>query len=389
MEHEPERSLASLEAELRRSRDRLRIVFDNLPEGLVLLESGGRILAANSAFCRGIVGRRPQDVVGSDYRQLWAMLAAEAELLLEAQSPAEVATPLIPPPGVLFSAVTASWRVMTTDTMGQRRWYSVERVPTDPELGPVTQCLERWHDITSQEELQRRLLLHDQLSSLGRLAASVAHEVGNPLQSAMGCLELCGEDATLSERAREYLELALGELDRMGRTMESLRNLYRPPQPNWEPVDLNELIFQVLRLTKRQLERARIHLELELDETLPPIVGQSDGLRQVFLNLVLNAQQAMPEGGVLAVSSRPKATDRLCQVTVRDTGIGMSPEQLLHLFEPFRSSKSQGVGLGLYLTRQIVDQHAGHMEVQSLVGVGTIVTVLLPWSEAGPPLGRM
>lgn len=389
MEREQELSVASLEAELRRSRDRLRLVFDNLPEGLALIDENGRILAANHTFCRGIVGRRPQDVVGCDYRLLWALLTAEAELQLEDQSPAENTTPLIPPEDAPFGGAATTWRIMSTDTMGQSRWYSVERVPTDAEFGIGVQYLERWHDITNHEELQRRLLLHDQLNSLGRLAASVAHEVGNPLQSAMGCLELCREDASLSERAREYLSLALGELDRMGRTMDSLRNLYRSPQPNWDQIDLNGLMREVIQLTQRQLERTHIQLELVLDVDLPPIVGQSDGLRQVFLNLVLNAQQAMPQGGVLQVHSRPKATDRLCQITVRDNGMGMSAEQQAHLFEPFRSSKSQGVGLGLYLTRQIIEQHAGHIEIQSQLGVGTQVTVFLPWSEAGPPMGRM
>jgi signal transduction histidine kinase len=374
--------------ELRRSRDLLRIVFDNLSEGLLLFDATGLLLAANSAFCRGIVGRVPQEVVGREYHALWAELAGRAELELAPQGPSEGAAPLIPPAGAAFSGGPAAWRVLATDLVGQRRWYAVERIPVMGLHGRPDQFLERWSDITHHEELQRRLLLHEQLSSLGRLAASVAHEVGNPLQSALGCLELCREQPDLGAEPREYLDLALGELERMRRTMDSLRNLYRPPRLSWERVDLNQLLRQVAHFTGRQLDRARVRLELDLDPGLPTIVGQADALRQVFLNLTLNAQEALPYGGLIRISSDRKDTDRMCRIVVRDTGMGMSAEQLERLFEPFRSGKARGVGLGLYLSKQIVDQHTGRIEVASKQGQGTTITVLLPWSDAGPARGR-
>lgn len=369
--------------QLRRSRDLLRIIFDNLPEGLMLIDGEGTLLAANNAFCRSIVSRPPPEVVGQSYPTLWASLRAKSELHLELQGPFEGDASLLLSSGERFSPQPGNWRVLGTDLVGQQRWYAVERILVSSPDEPA-QCLERWRDITQQEELQRRLLLHEQLTSLGRLAASVAHEVGNPLQSALGCLELCREDRTLSDGAREYLTLALGELDRMARTMESLRNLYRPPQLSWEPLGLNELVQQVARFTQRQLERTKVRLELDLDAELPPIVGQPDALRQVFLNLALNAQEAMPQGGSLLISTRRKDTDRLCQIVMRDSGTGIRSELLAHLFEPFRSSKAQGVGLGLYLCRQIVKQHGGQIELASQPGQGTTVTVLLPWSDAGP-----
>lgn len=370
--------------ELRRSRDLLRVVFDNLPEGLLLMTGDGTLLAANNAFGRAIVGRIPRDVVGRSYRQLWEELAQNTELQLTPQGPAEDDTPLIPPVGAQLSGKPATWRVLSTDLVGQQRWYAVERTPVLGLQGEEDQFLERWRDITHHEVLQRRLLLTEQMTSLGRLAASVAHEVGNPLQSAMGCLELCREDRQLSAGAREYLDLALGELSRMSRTMDSLRNLYRPPQINWESVQLNQIVRQVAQFTRGQLEKARVRLELELDEELPPISGQPDALRQVLLNLTLNAQEAMPRGGTIKVSTHRKPTDRLCRIVVQDTGVGIGREQLDYLFEPFRSGKAQGVGLGLYLSKQIVEQHGGQITITSQPGQGTIVTMLLPWSEARP-----
>ncbi|WP_129628917.1 two-component system sensor histidine kinase NtrB [Candidatus Oscillochloris fontis] len=372
------------EMALQRSRDLLRIVFDHLPEGLILVDGQGVLLAANNAFCYGILGQSPRYVVGKHYAQIWSELAPLSDLSLTPQGPSEHGVAIIPPLDGNFPLIHANWRILSSDMVGQHRWYTVDRIPISESPDLPEQCLERWRDITHQEELQRRLLVHEQLTSLGRLAASVAHEVGNPLQSAMGCLELCRADPGLSEGSREYLDLALGELERMSRTMASLRNLYRPPEITWEAVDLNHLLRQVAQFTQRQLERAKVKLYLHLAERLPMITGQPDALRQVFLNLVLNAQQAMTEGGSIQITTHAKPTDRLCVIVVQDTGVGMSSEQLGRLFEPFQSKKAQGVGLGLYLSRQIIEQHTGHIDVKSRSGQGTSITIQFPWSDAGP-----
>ncbi|NTV66072.1 MAG: hypothetical protein HGA65_21400, partial [Oscillochloris sp.] len=145
-----------------------------------------------------------------------------------------------------------------------------------------------------------------------------------------------------------------------------------------------QLLRQVGQFTQRQLERAHVHMDFDLADRLPPISGQPDALRQVFLNLILNAQEAMPRGGGIHIHTTRKATDRLCLVTIQDSGIGMTADQLAHLFEPFRSMKAQGVGLGLYLSRQIIEQHTGHIEISSQPGRGTSITVQFPWSDAGP-----
>lgn len=380
---ELEHNLRQQAEELRRSRDLLRVIFDNLPEGLLFIDTTGCLLAANHSFCTQIIGRRPQAVVGVDYRQLWDDLAHSADLRLTIQGPSDEGQALIPGAEQSFGDQISQWRILCTDLVGQQRWFKVERVPLRNEL-EGQQWLERWRDVTRDEEIKRRLLLQDQLASLGRLAASVAHEVGNPLQSVMSCLELCREDRSIGQNSREYLSLAVGELERMARTMERLRQLYRPPQLAWEQLDLNQVLRQVAQFTRRKLHQAKVQLDLDLEYDLPLIMGQADALRQVFLNLILNAQEAMPQGGTIWVKAQRKATDRVCQVVVSDTGVGIGPDLLPHIFDPFRSGKAQGVGLGLYLSQQIIEQHAGSIEVQSHVGAGTTITVLLPWNDAAP-----
>ncbi len=356
-------------AELRRSRDLLRLVFDNLPEGLLLLDTDGRLLAANTAFCYGIVGRTPPSIVGWHYDRLWNDLAEHADLYLEPQG-----VPLRPERD---GEIIERKRVLCTDTVGQQRWYVVERTPIARPDGVPERYLERWRDVTQQEELQRRLIIHEQMTSLGRLAASVVHEVGNPLQSVVGCLELCREDQALPARAGDYLAMAQDELERMGRTLERLRDLYRPPQYSWHTIDLAELLAEVQRLTLRQFRSHNVVLALDLAPDLPPVYGQPDALRQVFLNLVLNAQEAMPNGGTIQVCGEYRAPARQCRLEVRDSGVGISADQLERIFEPFHSKKAQGVGLGLYLCRQIIEQHGGTISVESVPQAGTTFSVTL------------
>jgi PAS domain S-box-containing protein len=210
---ELERLVDERTAQLKHSRDMLRLVFDNLPDGLVLMDSTAHILAANNAFCRAILGRRPQQVVGQHYPAIIAELARAHELEITRHRGDEA----------------GSWRICRTDTVGQQRWYAVDRLLIEND--GQQQYLERWRDVTRQEELQRELVVQQQLTALARLAASMAHELGNPLQTVQGCLDLCREDGGLNPTSAEYLALADAELERMGALLMRLRALYRHTRP--------------------------------------------------------------------------------------------------------------------------------------------------------------
>jgi PAS domain S-box-containing protein len=363
--------------QLQNSRDTIRVVFDHLPEGLVLLDPQEVLLAANHAFCYSVIGRHPRTIVGRSLATLWEELEQRAEMHIE----------LLPPPPTSTrrlnntEAGKRSLRILCTDATGQQKWYEVVRTPIIKDAGEVEQYVERWRDVTQQEELQRRLLMHEQLITLGRMTGSVIHEVGGPLQSALGCLKRCGEDLALTEKSREDLTLAGAELEHMGRTLESLRYLQNPTQADWECVNLNLLLQQVQQFTSRQFARYHIDLQIEPDHNLPKIYGQIDALRQVFLNILLNAQDSMPKGGPIELTTSWRAESRRCQITIRDTGVGLNSRQLTHIFDPFSSEKESGPGLGLYLTKQIVEQHAGRISVHSRLDQGTVVEIMLPWNE--------
>jgi PAS domain S-box-containing protein len=355
-----EKQVRERTGQLQNSRDLLRVVFDHLPDGLILLDSAGQILAANEAFCREVAGLPLPEVIGRHYPSLTHELEQRGQLVFGPRTgdPTYVARRICP--------------------AGHQSWYEVDRYA----VASGAQTIERWRDMTYQEELRHQLLLHEQLASLGRLAASVVHEVGNPLQIVRSCLELCRETCELPEQATEYLDLAGGELRRMSHILAQLRDLYRPQRQEWKNVDLNELIQAVERITTPQLRRDRVSLELGPTPGLPLVKGQAGALHQVLLNLVLNAAAAMPDGGVISIRTAFDPARRLCSLSIADTGVGMNPRQLSQIFEPFVTGTSQGLGLGLYLSHQIIQQHRGTIEITSAVNLGTTVTVFLPTSEA-------
>jgi PAS domain S-box-containing protein len=345
--------------QLQESRNLLRVVFDNLPDGLVLLDQNTNVLTINTTFSHSILGLSPQQIVSHHYPTVLKRLQTKQQVVLDSPSTAR-----------------GSQRIRCRDSSGDERWYEVDRYPI--QTGDSFQAIERWRDITRQEELHRQLLLHEQLSSMGRLALSVVHEVGNPLQSVLGCLDLCQEDTGMEATSKEYLSLAYQELDRMQHILQRLRNLYRPPQLTWSMCQLNEIVQHVQRITERQLQRYKIHVETDLDPNLPLIYAQEDALQQVFLNLILNAQEAMTKGGRLTLRSRFDSANNSCHFEIGDTGVGFDSKRLPHIFEPFQSNKTQGLGLGLYLCKQIIDRHAGQIEVTSTSGVGTTVSLWFP-----------
>jgi PAS domain S-box-containing protein len=236
-------------------------------------------------------------------------------------------------------------------------------------------------DVTEQREADEALIQAEKLAVTGRLAASLAHEINNPMQSVIGCLGLAQEslDAGDEEDARELLQIAAEELDRAAETVSNLRDLNRPSRPeDREPTDVNLQLEHVLMLTENQCRKRGVEVEWRPAEDLPTLILVPDRMNQVFLNLVLNALDAMPKGGRLHVSTGCVEDPAWVQVTFADTGQGIAPDALPHLFDPFYTTKSEGLGLGLYITRNIIEEHGGRVEVESLMEEGTTFNVWLP-----------
>jgi two-component system NtrC family sensor kinase len=233
---------------------------------------------------------------------------------------------------------------------------------------------------------QAQLLQSAKLAAVGELAASVAHEINNPLYAARNSLYLVEQDLPASAPERQFLDIAQGELGRIARIITRMRDFYRPARAELEPTDINHVLLETIELVQTHLRHSQVSVTTDLAADLPPVIAHTDQIRQVFLNLMLNACDAMPNGGTLHISTRPQnaqtAPSAGVIIQIADTGIGISAEHRIHLFEPFYTTKPQGTGLGLAISAHIVTQHGGRIEVASEVGVGTTFTISLPLQVA-------
>ncbi|MCK4304717.1 MAG: HAMP domain-containing protein [Candidatus Eisenbacteria sp.] len=257
------------------------------------------------------------------------------------------------------------------------------------ELHEFTQHLEHKVEERSQQliEARQKLIQSDRMASLGQLAASVAHEINNPLSGVLNLSMLMQRiltnDGLPSERVedfRRYLSSVSNETARVGRIVSDLLSFSRRSKPQTADADLNEIVGQTISLISHKLELAGIHLDLWLDPNLPKIHCDRSQMQQVVINLVMNAAEAMVEGGRVIARTRLDPGQESTVLEVEDSGTGIPDEILSRIYDPFFTTKEEGkgVGLGLAVVYGIVEAHGGTIEVKSKVNEGTTFTVKLP-----------
>jgi len=241
-------------------------------------------------------------------------------------------------------------------------------------------------DITDRAELERRLVQADKLSSIGLLAAGVAHEVNTPLAVISTYAQMLAKQISGDAQKAPLLEKIARQTFRASEIVNSLLNFSRTSPTEYVSVDLNKVIRETLTLLDHQLAQASVKVELLLHDSLPKIKGNPGKLQQVFLNLFLNARDAMESGGTLAI--RSGAQDGVVRVTVADSGGGIAHENLSRIFDPFFTTKAarKGTGLGLSVSYGIVREHSGDIEVESEIGAGTRFQLTFPEAAAARKL---
>lgn len=234
---------------------------------------------------------------------------------------------------------------------------------------------------------QARILHQDKMMSLGRLAASVVHEINNPLAGILNyirlMLRILGEEQLNEKRVRKfqhYLKLVESETDRCSQIVASLLHFSRISPPAFGAVWIEELIDRCILLSQHKFELSQIRLESHIQAHIPPVKGDFNQLQQCVINLIFNAIDAMPEGGTLTLEGHYDSETRRAVITVKDTGQGIAPDDLPNIFEPFFTTKSQafGVGLGLSTVYGIMDRHEGVVNVESRPGEGSAFMLALP-----------
>jgi len=232
--------------------------------------------------------------------------------------------------------------------------------------------------IDELQHTQRELILSEKLASIGRLAAGVAHEIGNPLASILGHTELLKKRLRDNPPLEDMVERVHSETERINRIIKDLLRFSRPSQIEVEQVDANKTVHDALELVRVQKGFKHVNVEFNCDEDLPAVRAARDQLQQVLVNLFMNAGDAMPEGGTVVVTTR--GVDSGVQISIRDTGEGIDPEHLGLIFEPFYTTKSpdKGTGLGLSISRRIIEDLGGTLDAQSEPGRGATFTIRLP-----------
>jgi signal transduction histidine kinase len=270
----------------------------------------------------------------------------------------------------LFLVIGGTTGVLSQMERNQRERYEQALVRLDEshrKLREQTEVL-----FKTEEQLRRA----DRLSALGELSAGMAHEIRNPLGSIKGAAEILKEGYRPDDPRSEFAQILVRETDRLNGIVEEFLGFVRPKPPELREADVNDVVESVLALTAQPARKAGVAVAKHLDQMIGRHNLDAGLLQQAFLNIVLNAIQAMPAGGTLTVSSR--LSDGAIEIAFSDTGTGISPKDRKRLFDPFFTTKQDGTGLGLAITFRIIQNHRGAIEVMSEQGKGTTFTVRIP-----------
>jgi PAS domain S-box-containing protein len=338
----------------------LEKVFEALREGVIILDHKGVIGFVNRAACQ-FFGLDPESAVGQKLSSQVRGLDGEA----------------LGKPG---RTISRDLEVFYPENRYLNFYLSPIDDARDPDASLGYVMLVR--DVTSTRLEAEQTLESERLNALTLLAAGVAHEIGNPLNSLDIHLQLLGRKLRKLPSGdrrplEENLATARAEIQRLDAILKQFLHAVRPTTPQRERHDLHALLHDTLRLLEPELAARHISVELDLGENLPPAEVDAGQFQQVFYNLIRNAYQAL-RGDQGCITLRTRVTEYEFRIIIEDNGTGISPEHMGALFEPYRTSKSSGSGLGLLIVRRIIREHGGEIEIESEEGHGTRVLLRFP-----------
>ncbi|CUS98235.1 two-component system sensor histidine kinase NtrB [Candidatus Chrysopegis kryptomonas] len=261
---------------------------------------------------------------------------------------------------------------------GRRIIVNLSRSLIKDESGEILGSIAIVKDVTKVKELEKQIQHSDKLALIGQIAAGIAHEIGTPLNVISGNAEYIMMEMGEDNPYKEELETIISQAERIANLIKQLLEFARPRKPNYKKVDVNKEIAHVVELLRHQFEKSNIKLNLKFSDDLPYIWADCSQIHQVFLNIIVNAIQAINENGLIEIETF--ARDGYVNIKFKDNGVGILPEHLDKIFEPFFTTKEagKGTGLGLAVSKRITDEHRGKIEVESTPGKGTVFTVKFP-----------
>jgi PAS domain S-box-containing protein len=284
--------------------------------------------------------------------------------------------------------IFASLEIRVRHKLGEWRRIRFNFSPLSDENGNIEGAVLSGRDVTDLKRLEEQLIQAEKLAAMGQMLAGVAHELNNPLTAILGVTELLRERPGADEPTKRQLELTHRQARRAARIVQNLLEFSRPASPQKKPLDLNNILERTLQLHEHSLRRNNIEVDFRLPGELPGVVGDANQLIQVFLNLITNAEQAIREvrdSGRIQI--RAGRNGNQLTITVQDDGVGIRPEALQRIFDPFYTTKRPGggTGLGLSICMSIIREHGGNIEAETLPGGGSAFTIYLPIASGDPP----
>lgn len=357
----------SINRALERTKTLARNILDSIASGVVTLDRQGRITSVNPSAER-ILGIEARKVAWRHYTEAFHLQRDLAEIVGSA---------------VKDGTFAQEVEVQITGPSGRPLSIRLSASELRDLTGEAIGVLLLVRDCTELADLERQLRQADKMAALGTLSAGLAHEIRNPLSAVDLNLRLLEEEIGagpgLPAQGKEYLEIVKTELRRLSNILETFVRFSRPPALRLERLALNEVIGRVVELLAPEARERGVEIRTAFAPELPSAPGDETQLSQVFLNIMINGIQAMPEGGVLSVATGPAAGFLgFVEARFADTGKGMPPEILSRLFDPFFTTREGGTGLGLAIAYRIVKDHHGFIEAKSLPGAGTTILVRLP-----------
>ena len=336
-------------------------ILSSMTNGLITIDLEKRIVTLNE-MAEQILGKKREEVVGITLDQVFGNNCPLHRIMAETLSKGE---------GIFYSELELK-------KGGASLWLTASTSLLADGEGKRMGAMVLFQDITEIKALEEKLRHADRLAALGTLSAGLAHEIKNPLSAIKTFIQLLPKKLESPSFMEKFNITVPREIDRINQLVEDLLELTRRRMRPMVTLDVNRLILQAIDLHGEEMEKKHIIFEDHLDRTILSIHGDSEMLYRAFSNLVINAIQAMPNGGSLTISSEQEPSSPMVKITFRDTGIGMDEKTSKNLFNPFFTTKDKGVGLGMALTHKIIEDHRGTIEVMSEKGKGTTFDLRLP-----------
>lgn len=330
-----------------------RIIMDTNRNGIVISDRNGRLIGFN-LFAEQLTQINSADVLGRDIAELNTFGKYLVDVLQEKKQFTDM-------------------EITFVRKDGQERFILFDALPILDDRGMIMGAFAQFRDITERKETDKLLLDSEKLAVVGQLAASVAHEIRNPLTTIRGFIQFLEKDF----QDQHYQEIIINEIDRINFIISEFLILSKPHALYYQQKNLSHILSEIVELFKPHAIMNNVEVEVKANPEPLLITCDENQLKQVFVNLLKNSMEALPFGGTILVSAFKKGEDKVA-IQIKDNGTGMNSEQIQNLGTPFYTTKDTGTGLGLMVVKRILEHHKGEIEINSEIGKGTTVEITLP-----------